>query len=259
MSLSKIKTAGQSYLKLIPGFLIFFVFFNALQCKDVRIEGIVGSHIVIEDTLAAKFDEPTDTIIINGLVQISNPTLFFIDSVVPRISGINYRFEQIDSYSNNNSNFTYFLTVLPDIKVAELKIRIQYCGEILAGSDSLCSLAFRLTKVNGLPMEELNALIVAENIGGPLPYLRFPYLTESRYFDGKRDIKWQYWFDQDSDVELTMYDIGGRARLLESFKNMKKGIYDFTFTPDYTTTVGLYFLMLTTNTGFAVRPFIVTD
>lgn len=259
MSLSKISAANHRFLRLLSGFLYLIIFVNTLYSKDVKIEAIVGAHIVIEDTLAANFQEPVDTVIINGLVQVSNPTLFFIDSVVPKLPDVNYKYERIENHSNNNSNYSYLLKIYLESKITAIKIRTRFYGEILAGNDSICSLDFKFTKLNGIPMEELNVKIAVENIGGPLPYLRFPYLRESRYNENNRNITWEYWFDQDSDVELTMYDIGGRARLLESYRNKRKGTYNFTFTPDYTTTAGLYFLMLTTNTGYAVRPFMVSN
>lgn len=257
MSLLKTNLSEQYGIYFLTVFLVILYQVN-LFTKEINIESIVGREISIADTLTFTSSEPFDTLFISGILLIGNNTLFFADSADIQVLNSSYKFDFIND-NPGESSFNYSRRIILNNKQTEAKLRIIVYGEVLAGNDSLCSMAIRMRSINGLLFEDLYINLKVANIGAPLPYLRFPFLSIPIYYTGKRDIYWEYWFDQDSEVAITMYDICGRARVLEKHESLKKGTYNFTFIPDFNTTAGLYYMVLTTNTGFAYRPFMVTD
>jgi hypothetical protein len=230
--------------------------------KEITVESVVGKEITIEDTLTLTSQVPVDTINVVGLIQIQNQTMFYPDSISYELLNTDYNVEfNAMGSTDYNNNWSYSATIITGSKPAEIELRITIYGEILAGNDSTCQVKVTRRKINNNPFEDFIVNLKVSNVGAPLPYIRFPYLSAgypnpvSRY----QPIYWEYWFDQDSEIIFTLYDLVGKAKIIKNLGYQKKGIYNFSFIPDYKTSSGLYFLMLSTNSGSTMRSFIIYE
>lgn len=236
--------------------------YNNAFTKEITVESVVGKEITIEDTLALSSLVPFDTINVVGLIQIQNQTMFYPDSMAYEVINTDFsvEFNVLVSTDYNNS-WSYSATIVTRSKPAELKFRIIIYGEILAGNDSICQVKLTNRKINSNPFENLTVNLKVSNVGAPLPYIRFPYLSAGYPNPVSRhnSISWEYWFDQDSEIIFTLYDLVGKAKIIKNLGYQKKGIYNFSFIPDYKTSSGFYFLLLSTNSGSTMRSFIIYE
>ncbi len=256
-------------LKYLPALFLFLLALGTglvsttAVSEELRIETVVGTEIVIEDTITYTCPDTVNTLSISGIITISNGTVFYIDSVACELQdGACMEISKNIKRNLFNTACSFDCVLEPEIHKENVRVGLKIYGEALAGNDSVCSIVLKDVEVNGTIIgDSLVVNLVNRNVGSRLPYVRFPFLSEGRPnpVSHYSTITWEYWFDQDSDVTLSIYDLCGREKILEKFTDKPKGLYTFTFTPDYRITSGFYILLLETNSGTALRSFFIME
>lgn len=137
-------------------------------------------------------------------------------------------------------------------------VEIEFCGIVLAGSDSLCRVV--LDSAGGCTIEPstLAQLLIVYSIGPPLPYLRFARLEGPYPLPVVRDEPFAVHIGVDvrSRVSLRLHDILGR-RVFEWSDELERGTHYIELRLPPGTTPGVYVMAMESSSGSERRCVVV--
>ncbi|OGU41411.1 MAG: hypothetical protein A2X61_13165 [Ignavibacteria bacterium GWB2_35_12] len=241
-------------ITLIFFFVLAITHYSQSQIKADTSRGEVGDeiliNIIIPDSITA-----TGINSLNGKILITNPTVFYPDS----ISNASDYFLIKDDVFNNNDNVWNFEIEFEKGLDSSGEINIHLYGEALAGTDSICILKFRNVKLNDIDINDFDAVVITHTSGTPLPYIRFAKLV-NYYSNNEESFPsiWHYLIDKPSIVEFYLIDVRGKETFLVNLGEQSEGIHEYIFTLEMGFSSGLYLMKLKTNTGESVVPFIIS-
>lgn len=236
-------------------FIFFFLFvmgnYALSQIYTDTARGEVGDEIFININIPDSISDLGKNNL-SGKILISNPTVFYPDSIS---NAIDYYLKK-DTVINNFDTVWYFNIEFNNIIDSTSETVIKLFGEAIAGTDSICILKFTEVKLNDISINDFDATIITHTSGTPLPYIRFAKLYPNPV-EGSNSIKWHYIIDKPSIVEFYILDYRAKETFLINLGLQSTGIHEFIFTPEMGFSSGLYWMKLKTNTGESVAPFMI--
>jgi hypothetical protein len=239
------------------------VMFSAVAADaQIRIDTArmtVGSR----GTVAVRLTEnlPGANVTLTGRVTLSNPTVFFPDSIRVPIGSSDFVYSLV---RRNDSTFDFSLVLR---RTAQSRDTLcLFSGEVLAGSDSISFV--RLSGLNAFInntariIPSTSGVIVSRTLGAPLTYVRVAKLDPSVPNPAPRNqvMTWAYRIDKDSEVTIILYNALGQEvkQLPQGFQ--RKGTRFIRFAPsELDFGVGRYWARLVTNSGEDVQSFFIGE
>ncbi|NBO71637.1 MAG: hypothetical protein EBU66_02860 [Bacteroidetes bacterium] len=171
-------------------------------------------------------------------VHLSNPTVFYIDSI--NIDDAQQSFQRITTDS-----ITFIGTGIGNLSIH---------GIALAGSDSMTIVNVR-GRLKDVILLDTSFVITITSNTTPLPYIRFSYVSENIPNPIMRGeaTEWTYELDKPGSIQFSIITLDGR--IIEEFSLMQdKGRHVFRFVPNsYTYHPGVYGMRLITEQGVHYR------
>jgi hypothetical protein len=222
--------------------------FSNITIEDIS--GKVGDEVISKMTVSPVKSGDTLTI----QMYASNPTVFFLDSITAGNEG-----EKISCSKTKIDFFSFELRVIFDEVNTDI-VTLNLCGELLAGNENfsrilLSDIAIGETEFDDTFFEvtsenELNAVYVRPSRLGPsLP-------TVIRRGE---TIKWNYYVENESFVEIAIFDFAGRRVDYFSETTQGFGIYEHTFTAESTLSSGMYLITLLSDFGYDTQYFFIQN
>lgn len=211
--------------------------------------GLVGEHPRLALHLPAALDGGTVTLA--GTMKLGNPTVFFPERFLPP-AGDSITGSTLTALEDSLYTFSVTVARAPSPRGAGDTL-LYLEGEALAGSDSLCVVAFPEASLDGMPATLPSGVVVTRSVGPPLPYVRFAILEQNypNPVPRGRSTIWAYRIDKFSDVRFYIYNLLGQELEVIDLGEKQIGPHTFTYTPGITMPSGGYFVRLVTNTGSA--------
>lgn len=234
-------------------FILMFLIAYQLNAQ-VQIDtayGIIGQSTRLAIKLSPELYE--HNIHIEGQFHLSNPTVFYPDSIVCTI-------EELDCNIQRINEFTYKFAVsglLSD--VFEDSLTIYVVGELLASYDSICVINFDYLKISENYFEELYGIVKSTSIGTPLPYVRKAVLSPNYpnpLFAGEKT-EWGFRIDAESEVRFTIIDLNAKVLYDIDYGLTEPGLHKFILETDLTLAAGIYYIQMWTPNSSNSRKFMV--
>ena len=199
-------------------------------------------------------DSDSDSLIFISKFEISNPTLFFPETILYE-SGLS---GEIKLTRENDSIFH----ITGNFQISEKKENylINLYGETLAGSDTICTLTFYQTILNNTSLPDFSSLLYISSNGIPMPYIRIAKLNTpypNPVPSGGIGV-FSYTIDRISDISIDLTDILGNRIETYSIREVEKGYNNFQFRASESLPAGEYWLILHTNSGTSFAKFMIT-
>ncbi len=238
--------------------LLFFIFANSLIC-DVFISG-TGSNGNVGDTICNSIiiqsENPLEKVmLIEGIVQLSNPLVFY-----PLDMLADSDFEIIENNINRENDSIYKIRLKINIKSKPVReLKINFCGELLAGNDSVCSVNFTNVQINFNSANDFEIDIKSYNLGSKFPYLRFARLLQNapNPVTAGSNTNWTYTIDIPQNINFLVYNLVGKLMYEEKRKIESPGTHIYDLLIDNLTYPGIYYFILDGEYTRVGRSFVI--
>ncbi len=221
--------------------------------------GLVGEKICINISFAADIIEDTiiasDTIAISGEFHLSNPTVFY-----PELFTIPDDYTLIETIISRFSDSTYsFILSFRIDRIISDSVSFKFCGEALAGSDSLCQISFSGMNLNDKPIRNFESIVKISTIAGTIPYIQFPRITNiyPNPVRAGESLIIQYYIYKKSNVKFYLLNVAMQEKLIANIKSVEPGIHEVVYTTSRQFAAGAYWIVMKTNFGFDVRGVVI--
>lgn len=213
-----------------------------LPAQTDTTRGRVGEQLCFQRT----FNIRDSVCSMTALLHLSNPTVWYPQRI--RIGA-----DSAELYRINDS-----LWRIEERHIKLRTIEIEFCGVVLAGSDSVCVIV--LDSVQGCSVEPptFAQLLIVYSIGPPLPYIRFARIEGPYPLPVVRDEPFTVFIGIDvrSRLSLRLYDILGR-RVLEWSGELERGTHQIELRLPVGTAPGVYVMSMDSSSGRECRGVIV--
>ncbi|MBE2188399.1 MAG: hypothetical protein IAE98_02945 [Candidatus Kapabacteria bacterium] len=239
---------------MIKYIFIFLILASNLLNSQIRIDsafGKIGLSTEMAITISPELLE--QNINIEGKFTLSNPTVFFPDSVTTLASGLNCSLTRLNEF---DYEFAVSGALSGDLTDS---LDIFIVGELLAGYDSVCVLNFDYIKVGSTILSDLSGIVVSESIGTPLPYVRRTVLSlnyPNPILAGE-STEWAYKIDIPSEVRFIIYDLTGKIYEDIDLGLVPPGQHKFVFQTNPTFAAGVYLINFISPIASNKRMFMV--
>ncbi len=215
--------------------------------------GVVGEPVRVLLRLALDGgDSAGGSVRLDGTMRLSNPTVFYPERFIAPAgdSVTDFRLTPL-----RDSIYTFSATILrsagADRPSGDTLLYLE--GEALAGSDSVCAIGLGDLELNGGGLAPASGVVITRSIGPPLPYVRFAILEQNYPNPVRRggSTIWPYRIDKVSIIRFHIYSLLGQELAVFDLGEQGIGPHTFTYTPEFTTPNGTYYVRLVTSTGSA--------
>jgi hypothetical protein len=234
-------------------FILLILASNLLN-SQIRIDsafGKIGQSTEMGITISPELLE--QNINIEGKFTLSNPTVFFPDSVTTLATGLNCSLTRLNEF---DYEFAVSGALSGDLSDS---LSIFIVGELLAGYDSICVLNFEYIKVGSTTLSDLSGIVVSESIGTPLPYVRRSVLSMNypNPILAGESTEWTYKIDLPSQVRFIIYDLTGKVYKDIDLGIVPAGSHRFVFQTNPTFAAGAYLIHFISTVATNKRMFMV--
>ncbi|PKL86071.1 MAG: hypothetical protein CVV22_04050 [Ignavibacteriae bacterium HGW-Ignavibacteriae-1] len=239
---------------MIKYIFIFLILASNLLNSQIRIDsafGKIGQSTEMAITISPELLE--QNINIEGQFTLSNPTVFFPDSVTTLAIGLECSLTRLNEF---DYEFAVSGALSGDLTDS---LNIFIVGELLAGYDSVCVLHFEYIKVGSNTLSDLSGIVVSESIGTPLPYVRRSVLSlnyPNPIFAGE-STEWAYKIDLPSQVRFIIYDLNGKVYKDIDLGIVPAGAHKFELHTNPTFAAGAYLIHFISPSASNKRMFMV--
>lgn len=233
---------------------IFLMLASNLLYSQIQIDsafGKIGQSTEMAITINPELLE--QNIIIEGKFKLSNPTVFYPDSLTCPNSALNCTLNRLNEF-----DYEFAVTGLLSEDFSD-SLTISIVGELLAGYDSICVLNFEFIKIGSNTISDLSGIVLSESIGTPLPYVRKSDLSlnyPNPILAGE-STEWTYKLDIASNVRFIIYDICGKIYEDIDLGFVPPGQHKFVFQTNPTFAAGAYLIHFLSTSASNKRMFMV--
>ncbi len=244
-------------MKIFTLLIILTALANSLWaqvCSDT-IYGKVGDEVKAGLLLDLRPDD-NGIIIVHGFFELSNPTVFFPDSISLQTPG-RIHLKNKELWQHNDS--LYEFNIILDETDDAVEIDAQLFGELLAGRDTSCNVDFFDIYVNNIKSDDFYVSVRINEYIFLNPYIR-PSIILDFYpqpVTPGKETTIVYNIDKNSDIKIYLIDVSGKMRLIKDCGLIISGKHNFVFVPDYDISSGAYYIMIKTNNGNIFQKFII--
>ncbi len=239
---------------MIKYIFILLILASNLLNSQIRIDSAfakIGQSAEMAITISPELLE--QNINIKGQFTLSNPTVFFPDSVTCPVSGLNCSLTRLNEF---DYEFAVSGALSGDLTDS---LNIFIVGELLAGYDSICVLNFEYIKVGSNTLSNLSGIVVSESIGTPLPYVRRSVLGMNypNPIIAGESTEWAYKIDLASEVRFIIYDLNGKVYQDIDLGIVPAGSHKFELQTNPTFAAGAYLIHFISTSASNKRMFMV--
>ncbi len=241
---------------------IVMLFLPALLCGQFEATngtGLVGEKICINISFPAGIIKDSiiagDSVAISGKFHLSNPTVFY-----PELFTIpdDYMLIETGITRFSDSTYTFILSFQISGSISD-SVNFKFCGEALAGSDSLCKITFSGLNLNDKPVRNFETIVKISTIAGTIPYIQFPRITNiySNPVRAGESFIVQYYSYKISNIKFYLLNVLMQEKLIANIKSVGPGNHEMAYNTGRQFAAGTYWILMITNTGFDVRGVVV--
>jgi hypothetical protein len=223
----------------------------AAQITVDTVEAVVGQEARIVVRYSGPLYELAPPVEVKGRVKLGNSTVFYPQRLL-FAPGDTITAPALKRLSD--SIYTFSFTIAPARPARPGKDTLfTIAGEALAGSDSLCTVEISSASVGGFAAATASGIIHSTSIGTPFPYVRFARLEQNypNPVPAGSGTTWAYRIDKASQVYFRIYDAAGRQVVDADLGEQPLGIHTFTLADASFLANGVYFVVMSTNSGDA--------
>ncbi len=249
------------FLRLIL-LLSLLLLFPTLICGQFQAAegyGLVGEKICITisfpDSIITGHTNAGAIVYISGDFHLSNPTVFYPENFTTSAG-----YSMIDSSITrlSDSTYTFIISFRIDENIIDTVV-FNFCGEALAGSDSVCILTFSGLALNNEPAQDFDATVRISTIAGTIPYIQFPRITNiyPNPAEAGESFIVQYYSYKKADIKFYLINVVRQEELIANFKSVEQGPSEFTYMTGQGFAAGAYWIIMITEMGFDFKGVII--
>lgn len=248
----KLKLLNISTLLLLLLFLQYSLLHSQFKIENVKTN--IGDDFEIGIDLFSSID-----IIVHEMtmeIKVSNPSVAYLDEIVEA----DYKIGSSILTRINDSIYTVKLTFAGDVPEFEQNKKLfKILGTALAGNDSLCYIDFKNIQFGEINIEDLRCTLISKTGEHYIRYIRNPQLREIYPIPAisNKELKCTFTIDNNSDVELSIFDVSGRFVKKQVFENINKGTHTVSILMDLQFAMGSYYIALKTDKIYDIRKFVL--
>lgn len=211
----------------------------------------IGDFICITNSFIV---QSGDSIIISGSIELSEPTLFYPESVSISNGNWSHKLE----FSRPNDSIIYFDVTITEAPKSN-NYNISLCGEVLAGADTICILDYSSLKLNNKIGNQKSDSILVNNRISPLPYIRIAWVEDiyPNPVNSNSVLNLVYVLDQPANIRIWFINsYGQRFHALTKYSTFTGTLTEPLNIPlDFPT--GCWYILIETDIGRDFKKFIV--
>lgn len=235
--------------------LLFSGFCGILNAGDIEIflgdtSGRVGDNAELDFEITGV--RAGD--ILNCKIEMSNPTVFYPDSIVGITSGL-----QFASDLTRRDDLIYQLQIV-FLNIPESGCKMKIVGELLAGNDSVSVISLRDIRVGAYDVGDVSGTVISKNTFAS-GYIRIIELDRGKPNPVSRygTVSWDFYIEREMTATVSIYNIAGRLIERNETSYPEQGRYSYSFTPGPTVSQGTYIICIESDFGYDYRSFTVIN
>jgi hypothetical protein len=214
--------------------------------------GIVGDELILKIRIIPVSNSKNT--VMSGELKLSNPTVFFPDSLA---SADNFIFK--DTLNRINDSTYYFSFEISGYQSDQNELIVCLYGEALAGNDTICKLSFTKLLFNGFPVSDKETIVLTNAVGSQIPYIRVIRLEQNYpnpvYYGNST--KWVYYLDVESRVVFSIFNSLMQDNEVLDLGFQQRGRHELDWTPPGNISSGLYWMFIITNYSIDFKNFTI--